>query len=88
MHVFDEVYVYSLENDAFTVRILSMRMNEKTCRKAKDGNVEIIVKKNEKTKLIKKYCGIKALSLPPPPQRDKRASQQPLTWVSFEVRKF
>ncbi len=56
MHVFDEVYVYSLENDAFTVRILSIRMNEKTCRKAKDGNVEIIVKKNEKIKLIKKYC--------------------------------
>ena len=77
MHVFDEVYVYSLENDAFTVRILSMRMNEKTCRKAKDGNVEIIVKKNEKTKLIKKYCGIKALSLPPPLRAEKPGKTRP-----------
>jgi hypothetical protein len=53
MHVLDEVYVYSMTQEFFTTRIISITENSKNVRKAKDNDIEITLKKNEETKNIK-----------------------------------
>lgn len=61
IHVKDEVYIYVPEEDSIKANIVKLSVKGESVSKAKDGNIEICLKKDEQTKTIHKYSVISSV---------------------------
>lgn len=62
MHVNDEVYIYIPAEDPLKTRISKLSVKGKSVSRAKDGDVEISLKKDDLTKTIRKYSVVSSVS--------------------------